>query len=340
MADLWLPGFDRWELPGVPGVPYDEPDDPKALLHTTEGSTIEGAVQAYKAFPPQLIVDPVRKRKVQHIPLNRGGYALWNADADDSRCYQVEIVGFAAQSHLWSDEVLRWLGEELARPLHEYGGVPYVVVRHGFHRAGGGLVLASARSPIRLTQAELDSFSGFLGHQHVPGDDHWDPGGLNVSRILEYAKGDDVSWNDELTNESGFRAPAKAYLTGTNDRVYLLTNGEIPVAGEDRTTNLVTEISWLPANFRAVNAQLAALVELVAAKQGISPDAFAAAVDAAVRRHTPTAEQIAQAQEATIAPLVETALRRVQDTDNLDEARQTATELLRLIGAAAPTSTN
>ncbi len=189
MPDLWLPGFERWELPGVPGLPYDEFDDPKALLHTTEGSSIDGAVQAYRAYPPQLIVDPVRRRKVQHIPLNRGGYALWNGDADDSRCFQVEIVGFASQTHLWSDDVLRWLGEELARPLHEYGGVPYVVVWKGFRRDGEmPYPLASSASPLRLTQGELDSFSGFLGHQHVPGDDHWDPGGLNVGRILDHAR--------------------------------------------------------------------------------------------------------------------------------------------------------
>jgi hypothetical protein len=189
MSDIWLPGYERWELPGAPGQPYDELNDPKALLHTTEGTSVDGAVQAYRSYPPQLIVDPARKRKVQHIPLNRAGYALWNEDADDSLCYQVEIVGYASQSHLWSDEVLRWLGEELARPLHEYGGVPYVVVWKGFRRDGEmPYALASASSPLRLTQAELDAFSGFLGHQHVPGDEHWDPGGLNVGRILDYAQ--------------------------------------------------------------------------------------------------------------------------------------------------------
>lgn len=187
---MWLPGYQRWDLPGVPGWAYDESDDPKALLHTTEGSSIEGAVAAYKAYPPHLIVDPVKRRKVQHVDLDRAAYALWNADADDSRCIQVEIVGFASQTHLWSDDTLKWLGEELARPLHEYAGVPYVVVPRGFRRDGEtGYALASDSSPLRLTQYELDTFSGFLGHQHIPGDSHWDPGGLNVSKILAYAAG-------------------------------------------------------------------------------------------------------------------------------------------------------
>ena len=198
---MWLPGYERWELPGVPGVPYDEPNDPKAVAHTTEGSSISGAVQAYRAYPPHLIVDPWVKRKVQHVDLDRAAYALWNADADDSRCIQIEIVGFAAQTHLWPDDALRWLGEEVARPLHEYAGVPYRVVWKGFKRDGEtGYALATSSSPLRLTQAELDGFSGWLGHQHIPGDSHWDPGGLNVPKILAYAANQE---EDMLTKDDG-----------------------------------------------------------------------------------------------------------------------------------------
>jgi hypothetical protein len=199
MADIWLPGFERWPFDSAPGLIYDEPNDPKAVAHTTEGVSIESAVSAYRAYPPQLIVDPAKKRKVQHIPVNRGGYALWNGDADDSRCIQVEIVGYASQTHTWPDEWLRWLGKELALPLHEYAGVPYRVVWKGFKRAGEtGYVLASPSSPLRLTQAELDTFSGWLGHQHIPGDSHWDPGGLNVPKILEYAQEEDMPTADEI----------------------------------------------------------------------------------------------------------------------------------------------
>jgi hypothetical protein len=190
VADIYLPGFERAPIDGRPGIVYDEPDDPKAVAHTTQGSSVEGAISAYRAYPPQLIVDPWRRRKLQHIPVNRGGYALWNEDADDSRCIQVEIVGFAEDAHTWPDEVLRWLGEEVARPLHEYAGVPYTVVWKGFKAAHQvNYALASASSPLRLTQAELDAFSGWLGHQHIPGDEHWDPGGLDVQRILDYARG-------------------------------------------------------------------------------------------------------------------------------------------------------
>ncbi len=187
---MWLPGFERWEIPGRPGVPYDEYDDPKAMWHTTQGTSIEGAVSAYAAYPPQLIVDPVRKRKVQHISLNNAGYALWNEDVDDSRCVQIEVVGYAEDTHLWSDETYRWLGEEVARPLHEHFGVPYVAVWKGFKGEGDvDFVLASSASPLRLTQWEIDHFSGHLAHQHSPGDTHWDAGGFKCELMLAYARG-------------------------------------------------------------------------------------------------------------------------------------------------------
>lgn len=189
MVDIWLPGYDRWELPGVPGFAYDEWDDPKALLHMTQGTSIEGAVQAYKSYPPHTCVRYATREKKQHIPLNRAAYALWNADADDSRCYQVEIVGYSESAPNLSDAELKWLGEEVLLPLHEYGGVPLVVVWKGFKSpADVDYILASASSPLRLTQAELDSFAGILGHQHIPGDNHWDPGGLRVGRMVEHAK--------------------------------------------------------------------------------------------------------------------------------------------------------
>lgn len=190
---MWLPGFDRWDIPGKAGVAYDEYDDPKAMVHTTEGTSIEGAVATYAPYPPHLVVDPWRKRKVQHIDLERAAYALWNGDVDDSRCIQIEIVGYAKDTPSWPDEVYQWLGEEVARPLHEHFGVPYIEVWKGFKApADVNFILASASSPLRLTQHEIDTFSGWLAHQHVPGDDHWDAGGFKCGLMLAYAQETDM----------------------------------------------------------------------------------------------------------------------------------------------------
>lgn len=188
MTDIWLPGYERWPL-GLPGLTYDETEHPKCVWHSTQGFSIESAVGAYRAYPPQLIVDPGRRGKVQHIPLNRGGYSLFNSEADDEFAIQVEVVGFAEQMADIPEDQLRWLGEEVARPLHEIMGVPYVVIRHGFRGAGGGIILADSDSPIRVSLDEMRSFSGHMAHQHVPGDTHWDIGGFPIHRCLTYAQG-------------------------------------------------------------------------------------------------------------------------------------------------------
>ena len=188
---MWLPGFERMPISGRPGVPYDEPDDPKAMWHSTQGTSIAGAVQAYAAYPPHLIADPRAKRKGQHIDLDYAAYALWNEDVDDSRCVQIEVVGYAEDAKHWPDEYYRWLGEEVARPLHEHFGVPYVAVWKGFKGPEDvDYILASASSPLRLTQWEIDHFSGHLAHQHSPGDSHWDAPFL-MDKLLGYARGAD-----------------------------------------------------------------------------------------------------------------------------------------------------
>lgn len=261
MTDIWLPGYDRWELPGVPGIPYDEWDDPKALLHMTQGTSVNGAVGAYESYPPHVIVRYATREKKQHIPLNRAAYALWNADADDSRCFQVEIVGYSEGAPSLSDAELKWLGEEVLLPLHEYGGVPLVVVWKGFKGpADVNYTLASASSPLRLTQAELDSFAGILGHQHIPGDNHWDPGGLNVPRMIQHAKnkltgGDDAEmlspeaqrWMlENLANAHGDRSLAQAAaarVEGLAKSIGEAQNG--PATGEQLQGPIdINEIKW------------------------------------------------------------------------------------------------
>lgn len=273
---ILLPGYEQMPLAGVPGFAYDEYDDPKALLHSTEGTSIEGAVSAYRAYPPHLIVDPWKRRKVQHISLDRAAYALWNGDADDSRCIQVEIVGFAGQSHTWPDEVLRWLGVELARPLHEYAGVPYVVVWKGFRRDGEmPFKLADPSSPLRLTQAELDLFSGFLGHQHVPGDGHWDPGGLNVHKIIDYAKDDDVSWTDEIT----VSAPGDRNYTETHEARRLLGDGYF------YASSAYQEARRVGAQIAGLSAAVTELAKLVGQQDGADAAEIEAAVAKAIREN-------------------------------------------------------
>lgn len=185
---LRLPGFEWVDL-GPDGGPYDDTSKPKLGWHTTEGTSLAGAEPAFKNYPPHLGVDPVRGHKRQYVDLLRHAYAFAGSESDDEYIIQVEVCGFAGQSHNWSDGVLKWLGENVVKPLRDTVGIPDVVIRHGFRGEGGGIILASPDSPIRIGAAELRAFSGHLGHQHMPSpDSHWDPGALPIGKILAHSR--------------------------------------------------------------------------------------------------------------------------------------------------------
>jgi hypothetical protein len=191
----WLPGFTRVDLdytginaPEV-GRPYDETSHPKICLHTTEGSSLAGAERAFALYPPHVGVDFERLHRRQYLPLDRCSFSLRGSESDDEFVVQIEIVGFSTQTPNWSIQKLDWLGREVIAPICRATGCPLTIVPAGFHGLGEGIILASTSSPIRFkSEGALRAFSGIMGHQHAPAPDHhWDPGKLNVHRIVQAA---------------------------------------------------------------------------------------------------------------------------------------------------------
>jgi len=180
----WLPGYTIITL-GPSGGTYDRHDNPKLVWHTTEGNSLAGAEAAFARYPPHIGVDPVTGEKHQYIDLDRSAYSLGHSDAEDSFAIQVEVVGRASESWAWSSERLVWLGENVVAPVADAVGVPDLALP--FYGEGSGYVLASPDSPVRLTLGDWDNFAGHVGHQHCPGDDHWDPGALDITAILAAA---------------------------------------------------------------------------------------------------------------------------------------------------------
>ncbi|MBK6858098.1 MAG: hypothetical protein IPG97_16500 [Microthrixaceae bacterium] len=155
---------------------------PQTAAAPTEGSSIAGAVGAYKANNswPHVTVDPIRKTRVQHVPLTKPARALRNSavPGETNRAptvIQVEIVGRAAESHDWSEAALVWLGREVVGPLCTAASIPLVAPRE-FLGTKAGHTLASVTAKQRLTAAQWRDLSGILGHQHAPENTHWDPG--------------------------------------------------------------------------------------------------------------------------------------------------------------------
>lgn len=150
---------------------------PKLVWHTTEGPIVEGAVGAFKANNswPHFTLNPRTGRVVQHLPMTRAGRSLEHragtVETNRAHAIQVELVGFAGESPGWSAEDYARIAQ-LARQIESACGVP----RKAFatFTAGGQ----------RLSNAAWRNGSGHCGHQHVPGNNHTDPGAMRIDLVL------------------------------------------------------------------------------------------------------------------------------------------------------------
>lgn len=228
----WLPGIER--IPGNDSGTWapDDEDAPKVVWHTTEGSTIGGAVAAYKANNswPHITADPVRKRLVQHLPLDRPARALRNTSAPgqtnrESRVAQIEVVctsktkappGLVSLRDLTADQ-LAWLGVHVARPVSAAIGCP-LTTSVTFYGDDAGFTLATEGARQRLTAAAWDTYTGHLAHQHVPENHHWD-GPFDMAAILAAARGTDTDPEGLDMDEQTLRKIIREEVRAENGRV-------------------------------------------------------------------------------------------------------------------------
>lgn len=151
----------------------------KLCLHTTEGSTIEGAVGAYRKNNswPHFTIDPVRKRKMQHLEVNVAARSLSNNPSDGyevgrANVVQVEITGFSKDAPNWPKERLDWIAGVLSE-IRKHFSFPLF---HPVFKVGATV----------FSDRDWVSYTGIVGHQHAPDNKngHWDPGALDVPYIV------------------------------------------------------------------------------------------------------------------------------------------------------------
>jgi hypothetical protein len=191
-VNLWLPGYEHRPVPGA-GLSVGR-GRPKVGSHTTEtgpGSfdVLERHWRAnWGAGLPHFLQEGARI--TQFLPLNVGAYTAKNRDggADINRSgpmIQIETIAYAAQG--WNDATYEAFGRWLADL--QTAGVDFDINEHPrFYGPNEGIVLAREDSPIRLSAGEFEAFNGWLGHQHFPENDHWDPGGIDADRIVRIAR--------------------------------------------------------------------------------------------------------------------------------------------------------
>lgn len=188
--DLWLADVEKVEATSDGGTMLGGP--PRAVWHTTEGSSIDGALAAYRTHRtwPHLTWDPFKGRIVQHVPANRAGRALENppggvqTNRQGSLCVQIEVVAFAATPFTDSrmagfSRILDWL-DSLGIPRDWPMGQPLAygpdVRRPGLSPAAYGLDNGSRSGAVWNTRG------GHYAHSQVPQNRHGDPGRIDITR--------------------------------------------------------------------------------------------------------------------------------------------------------------
>ncbi len=172
----WHPHAIR--VPGRTAGPYAG-GGRKIVWHTTEGSSAAGAIAAYRQHDgwPTFTFEYLghaRSRLYQHMPVTRAARALRHPggpETNRANAVQVELVGFACDAAEWSDAHYRAIAR-LARWIEREWSVPRradVAFGPGARRMGG---------------REFFDYAGHAGHVHVPGNDHSDPGALQIALVL------------------------------------------------------------------------------------------------------------------------------------------------------------
>ena len=198
----WLPGFEHDEsIVGAGGGTYVAATPWRLVLHTTEGSW-ESAMSVFhsRMVAPHMMYDPVSRRRVQFIDLDRSAYALRHQGPETNRahCIQVELIGFADRP--FTGELADRIGTDLLAPV--LAAKPITTRHPTFYGPGCGWVLASSSARQRMGSAEWLGFDGICGHQHVPGNEHWDPGAIDIDRIITAAtQGADMTTLKEVQDE-------------------------------------------------------------------------------------------------------------------------------------------
>lgn len=153
----------------------------KGVLHTTESNTANSAIAAFKFTGswPHFLVDYVGK-VWQFIDSSLAARALRNlpggVETNRAHAVQIEIVGFAGKPkdhpQVQMDAVkalMRWI-ESVEGVKPEGPGRPFAT--------------AYGQNNLRFTFAEWNKFNAWCGHCHIPEQDHWDPGAIDINSLL------------------------------------------------------------------------------------------------------------------------------------------------------------
>ncbi|MEV5659788.1 hypothetical protein [Streptomyces flaveolus] len=203
------------------------------VAHTTEGRTVPSYADSQGrrgALAPTVTGLPDCKAKkirwYQHYDVDESARALANklggVETNTANAFQIELVGTCDPKtrdtwvrsgykqnvdFVYWPEAPDWALAEIAwlvRWLNVNHGIPLTCVKnwlaYGKDSRRPGVTPASyGASPARMSMSAWRSFTGWCGHQHVPENDHGDPGSMDFARVIAIAKGGQTAATEEDT---------------------------------------------------------------------------------------------------------------------------------------------
>lgn len=178
----------------------------KLVLHTTEGGGFPSAATYDNGRrAPHFTVDPWGRTWRQHYPLSEAAWALKATSLVSTNtmgAVQVEIIGtcdprnaalatkyvpaLRGDGLAWLTGLLRTIADKAGIPW-DAPGLTWIAYPASY---GTGAVQ-------RLSPAAWTTYRGVIGHQHVPGNTHGDPGALPIADWLGTTQEDeDMAFGD------------------------------------------------------------------------------------------------------------------------------------------------
>jgi len=170
----------RWD--GIPGVGPFKGGPYRGVLHSTEGSSYAGARAAYlkSRVSPHFTIGT--EGCWQHVDLTQASSALVNiiggVETNRLSAIQIEVIGFAAKPD-WPDQLVVAVRDLMIWIEDQTGIKPWAPTEWGGSDAYG------IHARYRMSPESWLRFDGWCGHQHVPENEHWDPGRMPIARLLE-----------------------------------------------------------------------------------------------------------------------------------------------------------
>lgn len=222
------------------------------VWHTTEGTSVPTYSGGSEA--PNFTAKPDFANEqliwYQHFDFDTSSRALVNkaggVETNTLNVCQVEIVGtcdptthkkWGSTPHLYTPDLPDWVVRDLAafaRWAHEEHGVPLTsgVTFKAYPGSYGS-------NGVRMSNSKWLGYRGHCGHQHVPENDHGDPGAFPMAAILAAAKGEPAG------NTSGSKELASM---NQKDAYELFWDGDLAPA-PDKSTTKAKNKTWKPISF-------------------------------------------------------------------------------------------